>query len=146
VQFWRLHAIRTTTVKSAQSYLGLVCLVRDLVGCVLDWLGDYLCNLMLSLFSLVLEVIKLVTGLVLCMFSRLLCLVLGVIKPVLIILTMLCLLVLNCNNKMSAEQKRASVRLGGQQHLGLVDGQSNGKDSSSSSSRLDQQTLLLLIT
>lgn len=101
---------------------------------------------MLSLFSLVLEVIKLVTGLVLCMFSRLLCLVLGVIKPVLIILTMLCLLVLNFNNKMSAEQKRASVRLGGQQHLGLVDGQSNGKDSSSSSSRLDQQTLLLLIT
>ena len=47
---------------------------------------------------------------------------------------------------MSAKQKKVSVQLGGQQHLGLVDGQSNGKDSSSSSSRLDQQTLLLLIT
>jgi hypothetical protein len=76
-----------------------VCLVRDLVGCVLDWLGDYLCNLMLSLFSLVLEVIKLVTGLVLCMFSSLLGFVLGVIKPVLIILTTLCVLVLKFNNK-----------------------------------------------
>ncbi len=54
---------------------------------------------MLSLFGLVLEVIKLVTGLVLCVFSRLLGLVLGVIKPVLIILTMLCVLVLKFNNK-----------------------------------------------
>lgn len=76
-----------------------MCLVGDLVGCVLDWLGDYLCNLMLSLFSLVLEVIKLVTGLVLCMFSSLLGFVLGVIKPVLIILTTLCVLVLKFNNK-----------------------------------------------
>ena len=47
--------------------------------------------------------------------------------------------------RMSAKQKKVSVQLGGQQHLGLVDGQSNGKDSSSSSSRLDQQALLLLI-
>ena len=54
---------------------------------------------MLSLFSLVLEVIKLVIGLVLCMFSRLLGLVLGVIKPVLIILTTLCVLVLRCNKE-----------------------------------------------
>lgn len=54
---------------------------------------------MLSLFSLVLEVIKLVTGLVLCMFSRLLGFVLGVIKPVLIVLTTLCVLVLKFNNK-----------------------------------------------
>ena len=76
-----------------------MCLVRNFVGCVLDWLGDYLCNLMLSLFSLVLEVIKLVIGLVLCMFSRLLGLVLGVIKPVLIILTTLCVLVLRCNKE-----------------------------------------------
>ncbi len=54
---------------------------------------------MLSLFSLVLEVIKLVTGLVLCMFSRLLGFVLGVIKPVFIILTTLCIFVLQFNNK-----------------------------------------------
>ena len=46
---------------------------------------------------------------------------------------------------MRAKQKRVSEQLGGQQHLGLVDGQSNGKDSSSSSSRLNQQALLLLI-
>ncbi len=47
---------------------------------------------------------------------------------------------------MSVKQKKVSVQFYGQQHLGLVDGQSNGKDSSSSSRRLDQQALLLLIT